>query len=162
MTCDKELDIVLLIDGSGSLGKTGWAAEIKAAQMFVDAFSVQGTMVNMATILYSGPRTWGGVFKCFARNTKKVDRERICGVKMVNHFTSDLAKVKKQIANTDGRPLSYKGTGIASRMFGGPHVLFGSLSPSMPRARGSIGGPLAAGKKTPCLCRPSMNWRSLT
>jgi len=60
MTCDKELDIVLLIDGSGSLGKTGWAAEIKAAQMFVDAFSVQGTMVNMATILYSGPRTWGG------------------------------------------------------------------------------------------------------
>jgi hypothetical protein len=151
MTCDKELDIVLLIDGSGSLGTKGWAAEIKAAQMFVDAFSVQGTKVNMATILYSGPRTWGGVFKCFSRNTKKVDREKICGIKTVNHFTSDLAKVKEQIAGltwprgstltslalltakaelslgrkdaksnvivfTDGRPLSYRGTGIASRI----------------------------------------------
>jgi hypothetical protein len=151
MTCDKELDIVLLIDGSGSLGTKGWAAEIKAAQMFVDAFSVQGTKVNMATILYSGPRTWGGVFKCFAKNTKKVDREKICGIKMVSHFTSDLAKVKEQITGltwprgstltslalleakaelslgrkdaksnvivfTDGRPLSYRNTGIASRI----------------------------------------------
>jgi len=150
MTCDKALDIVLLIDGSGSLGARGWAAEIKAAQMFVDAFSVQGTKANMAVILYSGPRTWGGVFKCFARNTKKVDRQRICGIKTVTHFTSDLANVKKlvtglkwprgstltslalmtakaelslgrkdSVANvvvfTDGRPLSYRQTGIASK-----------------------------------------------
>ena len=38
LVCDKTLDIVLLIDGSGSLGRKGWAAEIKAAQLFVDAF----------------------------------------------------------------------------------------------------------------------------
>merc|ERR1719271_1989663 len=94
MTCDKELDIVFLLDGSGSLGQTGWNAEIKAAQMFVDAFSGTGAKANMAVILYSGPRTRGGVFKCFARNTKKVDRERICGIKMITHFTNDLAKVK--------------------------------------------------------------------
>merc|ERR1719491_1684994 len=97
MTCDKELDIVLLIDGSGSLGKAGWAAEIKAAQMFVDAFNVQGTQANMAVILYSGPRTWGGVSKCFARNTKKVDRQKVCGIKTVTQFTSDLAQVRKLI-----------------------------------------------------------------
>ena len=39
-------------------------------------------------------RTWGGVFKCFAKNTKKVDREKICGIKTISHFTSDLAKVE--------------------------------------------------------------------
>ena len=61
-TCKKRLDIVLLIDGSGSLGAKGWAAEIKAAKMFVDAFSVSGGNSQMAVILYSGPRTWGGVF----------------------------------------------------------------------------------------------------
>jgi len=150
MTCDRELDIILLIDGSGSLGQTGWAAEIKAAQLFVDAFSVTGAKAQMAVILYSGPRTWGGVFKCFARNTKKVDREKICGIKTVTHFTSDLAKVKTLITGlswprgstltslalmtakaelslgrkdaqsdvvlfTDGRPLSYRSTGIASK-----------------------------------------------
>merc|ERR1719355_524519 len=97
MTCNKTLDIVLLIDGSGSLGKKGWAAEIKAAEMFVDAFSGTGANSNMAVILYSGPRTWGGVFKCFARNTKKVDREKICGVKVVTHFTKDLKKVKELV-----------------------------------------------------------------
>merc|ERR1740130_1061010 len=151
MTCDKELDIVLLIDGSGSLGKAGWAAEIKAAQMFVDAFNVHGTQANMAVILYSGPRTWGGVYKCFARNTKKVDRQKICGIKTITHFTSDLAKVKQLITGltwpkgstltslalmnakaelslgrknagsnvivfTDGRPLSFRKTGMASRV----------------------------------------------
>jgi len=151
MTCDKKLDIVLLIDGSGSLGKKGWAAEIKAAQLFVDAFSVQGGEANMAVILYSGPRTWGGVRKCFGRNTKKVDREKVCGLKTVTHFTNDLPMVKKLITGlewpkgstltslalmeakaelslgrksaqsnvvvfTDGRPLSYRKTGMASRV----------------------------------------------
>merc|ERR1719506_1094302 len=70
LTCDRKLDVVLLIDGSGSLGKSGWAAEIKAAKMFVDAFAVSGGQAEMAVILYSGPRTWGGVRRCFSRNTK--------------------------------------------------------------------------------------------
>merc|ERR1719478_1357366 len=150
MTCNKTLDVVLLIDGSGSLGQRGWDAEIKAAEMFVNAFYGTGANSNMAVILYSGPRTWGGVFKCFARNTKKVDREKICGIKMITHFTNDLAKVKTLIKGltwprgstltslalltakaelalgrknaksnvivfTDGRPLSYRKTGLASR-----------------------------------------------
>jgi len=149
MTCDKKLDIVLLIDGSGSLGKRGWAAEIKASQMFIDAFAVQGGQANMAVILYSGPRTWGGVYKCTGRNNFKVDQEKICGMKLVTHFTKDLPMVKKLIGGltwprgstltslalmtakaelglgrksahsnvvvfTDGRPISYRKTAIAS------------------------------------------------
>merc|ERR1719199_2265985 len=150
MECNRSLDIVLLIDGSGSLGKAGWKAEIKAAKMFVDAFSGSGGNANMAVILYSGPRTWGGVYRCFARNTKKVDRQRICGIKTITHFTSNLQKVKSLIQGlrwpsgstltslalmtakaelalgrktarsnvivfTDGRPLSYRKTWLASR-----------------------------------------------
>lgn len=149
VTCKKELDVVLLIDGSGSLGKKGWAAEIVAANTLVDAFNVKDTQARMAVILYSGPRTWGGVFKCFAKNTKKVDRDRICGIKMITHFTKDLKKVKELINGlswpkgstltslalvtakaelalgrksaqsvaivfTDGRPLSYRKTEMAS------------------------------------------------
>merc|ERR1719160_1533539 len=78
MTCNASVDVVFLIDGSGSLGKTGWKAEIKAAEMFVDAFSGTGAQANMAVILYSGPRTWGGVYKCTDPNTK-VDKEKVCG-----------------------------------------------------------------------------------
>jgi len=97
MTCNKTLDIVLLIDGSGSLGKRGWSAEIQAAQNLVGAFAV-ASQAEIAVILYSGPRTWSGVFKCYARNTKKVDRDKICGIKIITHFTNDLKKVKSLIA----------------------------------------------------------------
>merc|ERR1719456_1203936 len=60
LKCKQELDIVFLLDGSGSLGEKGWDAEIKAAKMFVDAFSGTGAQAQMGVILYSGPRTWGG------------------------------------------------------------------------------------------------------
>jgi len=150
MTCNASVDVVFLIDGSGSLGKTGWKAEIKAANMFVDAFSGTGAQANMAVILYSGPRTWGGVRKCVGRNSKKVDIEKTCKIKTVTHFTDDMKKVKNLILGldwpqgstltslalatakaelalgrkdsksivvviTDGRPLSYRSTGIAAR-----------------------------------------------
>jgi hypothetical protein len=148
--CDKKLDVVFLLDGSGSLGQRGWNAEIKAAQTFVDAFDGTGAKANMAVILYSGPRTWGGVYKCFGRNSKKVNMETTCKIKTVTHFTNDMPKVKKLITGlewpqgstltslalltasaelslgrkdaksivvviTDGRPLSYRATWLASR-----------------------------------------------
>jgi len=150
MQCNKKLDIVFLLDGSGSLGKKGWNAEILAAQKFVDAFSGSGAQANMGVILYSGPRTWGGVRQCFGRNRKKVDMAKTCKIKTITHFTSDMKKVKGLITGltwpqgstltslalmtakaelslgrkdarsvvvviTDGRPLSYRATSIASR-----------------------------------------------
>jgi hypothetical protein len=148
--CNKTMDIVLLIDGSGSLGKKGWAAEIVAAKQFVDAFMDAKNKVEMAVILYSGPRTWGGVSQCTGKNAKTVDQEKVCRIKTVTHFTDDLKKVKGVIAGltwpqgstltslalltakaelslgrpaakstvivfTDGRPLSFRKTEMASR-----------------------------------------------
>merc|ERR1719487_383818 len=150
LKCKRELDVVFLIDGSGSLGQTGWDAEIKAAETFVDAFSVSGAKANMAVILYSGPRYWSGVYKCWGQNSKAVDMEKDCKIKTITHFTSDMAAVKKKITDltwpkgstltslalmrakaelnlgrkdaksvvviiTDGRPLSYGRTAVASR-----------------------------------------------
>jgi len=59
MTCNEKLDVVILLDGSGSLGQKGWNAEIKAAQTFVDAFSGTGAQSNFAVVLYSGPQDMG-------------------------------------------------------------------------------------------------------
>jgi len=150
MQCNETLDILFLIDGSGSLGKKGWEAELVAAKIFVDAFSGTGASSQMGVILYSGPRTWGGVGKCFAKNGGKVDMEKTCKIKTVTHFTKDMKKVKELIGGlswpqgstltslalqtakaelalgrkeaksivvviTDGRPLSYRNTGLASR-----------------------------------------------
>jgi len=101
LTCDEKLDVVLLLDGSGSLGRKGWEAEKKAALRTVDAFAdpqTAATNAQIAVVLYSGPRTWSGVFRCMAKNTKNVDREKVCNVKSVTHFTGDLKKVKALVS----------------------------------------------------------------
>jgi len=99
--CHKAIDVVLLIDGSGSLGQEGWDAEIKAAKQFLDAFmdqgSHQGDHAQVATILYSGPSTWAGVGECTGKNSGDVDQENLCKIKVVNHFTSDLASVRSKV-----------------------------------------------------------------
>merc|ERR1719333_904923 len=151
LQCKQKVDIIFLIDGSGSLGSSGWAAEIKAAQLFVDAFSGTGAEAQMGVILFSGPRTWGGVYKCTgASGGQTVDMETVCNIKTVTHLTSDMSKVKELIGGltwpqgstltslalmtakseltlgrkdaksivvviTDGRPLSYRATRLASK-----------------------------------------------
>merc|ERR1719399_1132031 len=148
LPCNRSLDVVLLIDGSGSLGKEGWAEEIKAATLFVDAFTESGK-AQMAVIVFSGPKTWSGVEQCTGENAGNVEPEK-CGIKMVTHFTEDMKKVKNLVLGldwpqgstltslalmtakaelslgrkdskaavvviTDGRPLSYRNTGLASK-----------------------------------------------
>merc|ERR1719198_104689 len=152
--CDEALDVVLLIDGSGSLGEKGWAAEIKAATTFVEAFEASGppgqSKANMAVVLFSGPPTWSGVYKCTGKNDGSVNLETDCKIKTVTHFTHDMGAVKTLIKDlkwpegstltslalmtaksemqlgekdstsvvvviTDGRPLSYRNTWLASR-----------------------------------------------
>jgi len=150
LTCNKTLDVVFLLDGSGSMGKGGWDAQLITAKTFVDAFSGKGTGAKISIILYSGPFTWGGVRKCTSKSSKKVDMEKVCKIKMVTHFSDDFKKLKNLItglewprgstltslalstakaelalgrkeaksvvvAITDGRPLSYRATGIASK-----------------------------------------------
>merc|ERR1719409_2540008 len=58
LSCNKTLDLVLLLDGSAPMKKKGFAAELKAAGMFIDAFAGPSANANMAVILFSGPRTW--------------------------------------------------------------------------------------------------------
>jgi hypothetical protein len=96
LSCNRTLDVVLLIDGSGSLGKKGWAAEMDAVQTFVDAFSASGK-ANMAVILFSGPRTWSGVKKCIGKTDKPVDMDETCKIKTVVHFTEDMKEVKEKV-----------------------------------------------------------------
>jgi hypothetical protein len=102
LPCNTSLDVILLIDGSGSLGKTGWNAEIKAAKAFVGAFkgASQG-FIEMAVILFSGPRTWSGVYKCTGRQPSSGTSLEQCGIKQVTHYTDDLDKVDQLITSLD-------------------------------------------------------------
>merc|ERR1719161_3293443 len=53
--CVAKLDVVLLIDGSGSLGRKGWEASVKAATLMVGAFVSDKADSQLPVLLYSGP-----------------------------------------------------------------------------------------------------------
>lgn len=99
LTCDKKLDIVLLIDGSSSLGHGGWEAEKKAALLFVDAFRLSSNkhQAQMSVILYSGPRWWWEYHRCFSKRTKFSIKRAACRIKTITSLTGELNKVKKLI-----------------------------------------------------------------
>jgi len=99
MKCNQSMDIVMVIDGTPRSGKKGFAAEIKGAEKFVDAFKGEGITAkpNFALIHYTGPRTWSGVSKCTGMSTKKVDMEKVCKITLVQHFTDDLKKFKGKL-----------------------------------------------------------------
>jgi len=149
LECNRKLDVVLLIDGSGSLGKKGWDSEIIAAQNFISAFAnKKKAKAMLSVILFSGPKTWSGVSKCTGKSKKPVDMER-CGITTVTHFNDDAKRVNQLVLGlewpkgstltslalatakaelglgrkdaksvvvvfTDGRPMSFRKTTIAS------------------------------------------------
>jgi hypothetical protein len=98
MPCNKTLDIILLLDQTPKHGKKGWAAEVKAATQFIDAFTGDTVTAKpkFSIIGYTGPRTWSGVSKCAGSNPK-LDVEKTCKVVIKKHFSDDLKKVKDTI-----------------------------------------------------------------
>jgi len=106
MKCNQSMDIVLVVDGTPKSGKKGFAAEIDAANMFVDAWKGEGLTAkpNFALIHYTGPRTWSGVSKCTGKSTKKVNMETVCKITLVQHFTDDMKKYKSKLSGLEFQP----------------------------------------------------------
>jgi len=143
LACNYKKDVTILIDGSGSLGNTGWKAEIIAAQNLIDKMISSGTSPILTVILFSGPRTW-----THAKYCAKNPMDKRCKFLTIMNFAHDLKKAKQQIAGlkwpkgaaltstalmaakaeltkrigaqavvvfTDGRPVSLRQTEKASR-----------------------------------------------
>jgi len=99
LKCNRSMDVVLVVDGTPKSGKKGFAAEIEAANMFVDGWKGKGITAkpNFALIHYTGPRTWTGVSKCTGKSTKKVNMETTCKITLVQHFTDEMKKFKSKL-----------------------------------------------------------------
>lgn len=83
LMCKSTLDLVILLDGSASLGNEGWEASKAAAKQILD--SAKGGDVNVALLLFSGPTKWSSFKKCaWGRGTP--DLEADCAMKWVSKF----------------------------------------------------------------------------
>lgn len=98
IACSAKMDLILILDGSGSLEKAGWRATKAAAKMIVAA--LDKTKARVAVLLYSGPKSWPMVKKCW-NGGREVDQEFTCKMKWVQHFTSELKQVQNKIDYLD-------------------------------------------------------------
>jgi len=95
----KPIDVILLLDGSGSMGTKGWAAQKQLSKTFIQAFDTPfGVDAQIALILYSGPSSWSGWKKCFAKKTPKDERDKACNVRTVSHYTKDMKGLEAKLA----------------------------------------------------------------
>lgn len=103
LQCESKRDVILLIDGSASLKNAGWDATKKAAVAIVKSM---GPEVNVATLLFSGPKTRKTYFKCTGQRWPHrhngtllgtPDMETECLVKWVQHFSLDKDTVVSDI-----------------------------------------------------------------
>merc|ERR1719310_1132041 len=64
MSCNSKLDVVLAVDGSGSMNEEGWK-QILAGTAAI-ARSLVGD-VKTAVLLYSGPKNFGNIRRCLGQ-----------------------------------------------------------------------------------------------
>lgn len=94
MKCRAKLDVLLLLDGSGSLGQEGWAQTIKAGAEFSRAMVGD---VKLAALLFSGPTTYRALDMCIGEVPGTPDLVNDCGIQWVSHLTNDTAGVARAI-----------------------------------------------------------------
>jgi len=89
LKCASKVDVILLLDGSGSLGAKGFDIMKKAAADIVNAMDPKangGNGAQVAVLMYSGPKDMAGYKKCVGGG--KVDMAGDCKMIWVSHFTT--------------------------------------------------------------------------
>lgn len=97
--CKAKLDVVLLLDGSGSLRRNGWEATKKAGEMFAKAMVGGDNDIKLSVLLFSGPSNYRSLRRCIngPRGGPPVNMERECNVKWVQHLSTDTAGTAAKI-----------------------------------------------------------------
>merc|ERR1719316_135914 len=95
-------DIVILLDGSGSLGQTGWEAVKAAGTALANAFYKDADNgAQVAVELFGGPRYWSDFDACtgsLSAGQTPPNMETTCGLSWVSHFSTDSAEISNAIA----------------------------------------------------------------
>merc|ERR1719221_2408525 len=110
MTCEAKLDVMLVLDASGSMGSAGWSAVKKAAKNVAAAMS---SGIKVGALAFSSPWSWYETRWCMGYSTPwwwKVfwfSGHSSCGIKWIEHMTEDSADVSSKI---DAATAQFRGT----------------------------------------------------
>lgn len=103
LECRSKVDLIVLLDGSGSLGSWGWSQSKSMAVSLVQHLEGDGDMVKVSLQLFSGPRTWADYEACTDElpEGETLDMKTQCGIQWVSHYTNDMGELASDISNLD-------------------------------------------------------------
>lgn len=102
LKCASTVDVVILLDASGSLGKEGFETVKKAGVALVEALDPKannGNGAQVAVLAYSGPTTMDGYKKCTGQSSGKVDMAKDCNMIWLAHYTPEMKTVAAKIGS---------------------------------------------------------------
>jgi len=115
--CASQVDVTILMDGSGSLTPTGWLMSKYLAMDLVGALMANGNgTVQVALQVFSGPEEEEEFQACTRNATAAVDVEKDCKIKWISHLTPNMGDVAGQIWNMEwpeGSTLTSVALGLA-------------------------------------------------
>jgi len=98
LQCHSKVDVVIVVDGSGSLGWYGWRMSKYATEKLVDQFSASSD-AEIAVLVYGGPHSMAEYLKCAGLDkSTAVNMETECRMIWKGHLTDDIATVKANVA----------------------------------------------------------------
>jgi len=96
--CTSKVDVMFLIDGSGSMEEDGFSATKAFVAELVKRFQTKGKNgARVGAIQFSGPGTWPNWFKCEAG----LGNDEECGLQVVSPLTDDMEKLSAAIAGME-------------------------------------------------------------
>jgi hypothetical protein len=125
LQCQSKADIILVLDGSGSLGQRGWDASVKAGAMLARAFGGSGADVRLAVLLFSYRAEWVTHFSS-DNEAAAVAIEKLKWPRSLTYTSNMLYTARSELSLgrgdaqsvvvviTDGRPMSMRRTRIAA------------------------------------------------
>lgn len=101
LRCVSKVDLIILMDGSGSLRSFGWKQTLNMTRTLVQSLEGGEDAVRVAIELFSGPKTWADYAYCTGEKDmaqgKTLDLKKQCGISWVSHFTNKTDDLDKTL-----------------------------------------------------------------
>lgn len=99
LQCQSKVDLIILLDGSGSLGEYGWKQSQEMAAKLIGSLEGGSDFVKVSLEVFSGPKTWDDYEKCTDELPagETLDLKEQCGIQWVSHYTTDMNTLAEEV-----------------------------------------------------------------
>jgi len=103
LICESKVDLIILLDGSGSLGDYGWKQSQEMVAKLISSLEGGSDFVKVSLEVFSGPKTWDDYEKCTNELPagETLDLKEQCGIEWVSHYTTDMNTLASEVSQLE-------------------------------------------------------------